>query len=100
METYFYHLTDHLPNFVIVNNFSDLPSGISIYKRDYSHLNKNDLIEEMKQINWQKTYSNVSDPANMFTSFCDKLNQIIDKHIPFKKLSRKEIKFNSKTMDY
>ena len=95
MKTYFYHLT------VIVNNFSDLPSGISIYKRDYSHLDKNDLIEEMKQINWQKTYSNVSDPANMFTSFCDKLNQIIDKkHMPFKKLSRKEIKFNSKTMDY
>ena len=32
----------------------------------------------------------------MLTSCYDKLNQIIDKHIPFKKLSRKEIKFKSK----
>ena len=91
-----YDLTDHLPNFVIINNFSDLSPAVSIYKRDYSQLDKNDLIEEVKQINWQKIYSNVSDPTTMFTSFYDKLNQIIEKHLPYKKLSRKEIKFNSK----
>ena len=91
-----YDLTDHLPNFVIINNFSDLSPAVSIYKRDYSHLDENNLIEEVNQINWHKIYSNVSDPTTMFTSFYDKLNQIIDKHLPFKKLSRKEIKFSSK----
>jgi hypothetical protein len=31
-----YNLTDHLPNFLIVNTFSTLPKEFKLYKRDYS----------------------------------------------------------------
>jgi hypothetical protein len=47
-----YDLTDHLPNFIILNKFSDLPPSIKLYKRDYSHFNEHDLFDEVRQIDW------------------------------------------------
>ena len=36
------------------------------------------------------------DPSSLFNSFYDKISQVIDKHIPIKQLSKKELKFQSK----
>ena len=35
-----YDLTDHLPNFLIIKNYSCLPNNIKIYKRDFSNFNE------------------------------------------------------------
>lgn len=40
-------ITDHLPNFLIINKLSALPSNFKMYKRDYSKLNEEALIKEM-----------------------------------------------------
>ena len=37
-------LSDHFPNFLIINKFSHLPSKTKIYKRDYSHFNDSALV--------------------------------------------------------
>jgi hypothetical protein len=42
-----YDLTDHLPNFIIINKLSALPKNIRIYKRDYSNFNKETLINDI-----------------------------------------------------
>ncbi len=65
-----YDVTDHLPNFLIINNFSCLISNIKIYKRDYSKYNETDLINQAEAINWQDVlFSHGADPSNMFDSF-------------------------------
>ena len=48
-----YDLTDHLPNFVIFEKFSVLPSNVNMYRRDYSKLNELDLIDYFQHVNWQ-----------------------------------------------
>ena len=42
-------LTDHLPNFLIINKFSHLPSKAKIFKRDHSHFNDSALVDEKFQ---------------------------------------------------
>ena len=91
-----YDLTDHLPNFIIFNKFSALSSKIKIFKRDFTQFNQTDLIEEMKKINWELEFVNNSNPTNMFDAFYNKVTQIINKHIPIKQLSRKDMRFKSK----
>ncbi len=92
-----YDVTDHLPNFLIINKFSCLTSNIKIYKRDYSKYNETDLINQAEAINWQDVlFSHGADPSNMFDSFYSESSSIIDKNIPIKELSRKERKVQSK----
>ena len=91
-----YALTDHLPNFIIFNKFSALRNNLKVYKRDFSTLDEAAMIEEVRTVNWESTYSSLKDPSFMFDTFYDKISQIIDKHIPIKQLSRKELKLKSK----
>ena len=87
-----YDLTDHLPNFIILNNFSNLSPGIKLYKRDYSKFSESVLVDEISSIDWQVLFQHESDPSKMFESFHSVLTQIVDKHIPIKQLSRRELK--------
>ena len=89
-----YDLTDH--HFIIFNKFSALSSKIKIFKRDFTQFNQTDLIEEMKKINWELEFVNNSNPTNMFDAFYNKVTQIINKHLPIKQLSRKDLRFKSK----
>ena len=91
-----YDLTDHLANFIILSNFGSLPSNIKVYKRDYSKLNESTLISEMQSIDWHSIFTSDSDPSDMFCSFYSTIFDIVDKHIPLKQLSKKELKFQSK----
>ena len=87
-----YDLTDHLPNFIILNKFSSLPSNVKIYRRDYSALNESDLIDDFQYVDWQTVLqaNTCNDPTEMFDLFYSKTSEIIDKHIPIKELSKKE----------
>jgi hypothetical protein len=91
-----YDLTDHLQNFLIFDKFTSLPTNIKLYKRDYSKLNYSDLINDVQNINWDEVFVSELDPSSMFLSFYDRISVIIDKHIPAKLITRKELKLNSK----
>ena len=47
-------LTDHLPNFLIFDKFTSLPSNMKLYKRDYSTLNYEKLVNDVQIINWSE----------------------------------------------
>jgi hypothetical protein len=47
-----YDLTDHLPNFLIINKYSTLPNNITMFKREYSKFNESALIVEVQSIDW------------------------------------------------
>ena len=91
-----YDLTDHLPNFIILNKFSDLPSVTKLYKRDYSSFSETALVDDISSVDWQFLLQGEADPSRMFDSFYKELNSIVDKHIPIKQLSRRELKSYSK----
>ena len=86
-----YDLTDHLPNFLIVNEINILSdSKDKIYKQDYSNLNVFALIQ------WQDAFRESQNVNQLFEVFFSECSRIVNKHLPLKKLSRKEVKFNSK----
>lgn len=91
-----YDLTDHLANFLIFDKFDSLPSSIPLYKRDFSNFNQQALLNEMQLVNWHNEFASVEDPSILFKIFYGKVSNIIDKHVPLKKLSRKEVRLKSK----
>ena len=84
-----YDLSDHLPNFLIINSLSTLPKNIEISRRDYSQFNQSNLINDVESVDWFFNSSS-SDVNVMFDTFYSRLSNIIDRHIPIKKLSAKK----------
>ena len=89
-------LTDHHPNFIIFNKFLTLPYNVKIFKRDYSEFDQRAFVSEIQLIDWESVFISSASPCNMFKSFYTKISSIIDKHIPVKQLSRRELKLKSK----
>ena len=56
-----YDLTDHLPNFLIIKNYSCLPNDIKLYKRDFSNFNEAAFIQECQFVNWEEVVTTFSD---------------------------------------
>ena len=44
-------ITDHLPNFLIINKISALPKNFKMFKKDYSKPNSEALIAELQNVN-------------------------------------------------
>ncbi len=67
-----------------------------IYKRDYSKFNKTQLVNEVSQINWETIFTSNNDLSDMFNKVYTKISDIIDKHLPLKKISRRELMYSTK----
>ena len=59
-----YDLTDHLPNFLIINKFSTLPKNFKVSRRDYSQFNEASLLEDFQSVNWNQVITD-SNNANV-----------------------------------
>ena len=89
--------TDHLPNVLIVNEINILlDSKDKIYKQDYSNLNEESVLNDFALIQWQDAFRESQNVNQLFEVFFSECSRIVNKHLPLKKLSRKEVKFNSK----
>lgn len=91
-----YDISDHLPNFLIMNKFCTLPSNLKFFKRDYTNFDQRQSVSDISAIDWTTILSRCSDVDDMFDSFYSNLNKIVDKHVPLKQLSKKEIKISCK----
>ena len=90
-------LSDHLPNFLIINEYTALSKNFKKSKRDYSKLNTDDLIDEFENIDWDAVFFGCdNDASKMFNAFYQKTSTIIDDHIPLKQLSKRALKQLSK----
>ncbi len=89
-------ITDHFPNFLILNKLACTSSNPTIYRRDYSDFNEAMLFEEVRLINWGDVLPETEDVNLIFESFHDKLSNIINMHAPLRKLSKKEIRIEAK----
>jgi len=72
-----YDLTDHLPNFLVINKFSTLSTNVKIYKRDFSKLSESAMINEVQSVDWNELLSqDTSNPTALFDLFYDALSSI------------------------
>ena len=74
-----YDLTDHLPNFLIINKFSSLPKNIEILKRDYCIFDETLLLQDIQSVNWNQELHNMENSNHIFDKFYAKISSIIDK---------------------
>ena len=66
------------------------------YLRDYSQFNEAEFIEEVAEVDWMTVFSNSEDDNFIFSSFLDNLTELVGKHVPLKKLSKRKAKLLSK----
>ena len=91
-----YDLSDHLPNFLVINKFSTLPKNVHIFRRDFSKFNEVIFLSDIQSIKWDKELEGHSDVNKLFETFYNKLLEIVDKHVPLNKISKKLMKQLSK----
>ena len=89
-------ISDHLPQFLLIPNLNIkdlLPKKHNLFKRDMSNFNKDDFILDLLEIDWNHTLQiNNNDTNFSFNNFYQKVNGIIDNHLPLKKITKKELK--------
>ena len=91
-----YDLSDHLPNFLVINKFSTLPKNVHIFRRDFSKFNEVIFLSDIQSIKWDKELEGHNDVNKLFETFYNKLLEVVDKHVPLNKISKKLMKQLSK----
>ena len=91
-------ITDHPPNFLIINKFSYnfANSKTVIYRRDYSNFASYDFLNEVKSVHWEEVFPAQADASVVFDSFHAKITEIVDKHVPLKKVLKRQLLLSAK----
>ena len=65
-----YDLTDHLPNFLIINELHFLPdSKDKIFRQDFSSLNEEYVFNYFTSIQWEQVFSETQNVNQLFEEF-------------------------------
>ena len=91
-------ISDHLPQFIILENFkgSNLKQErVSTTYRHFRYFNIDSFKKDLQEINWNFATEN-SDVDLGFETFFRLFNKALDRHAPIKKSTRKEEKIKSK----
>ena len=89
-----YDLTDHLPNFLIINKLTDLPRGYKIFPRDFSRYDESAVLRDFQTIDWEECFHDCNDVNAYFNSFHHTVVKIVDKHVPLKSYREKKLNFS------
>ena len=92
-------ISDHLPSFIIIPepNQNHLPKKHNIYKRDAKNFDRNDFFLDLLEIDWNSVVNVENcDPNKSFNSFYESINRLLDKHMPLRKITKKEHKMKFK----
>ena len=85
----------HLPSFIITpkQNQNHLPKKHNILIRDKKHFNKDAFLIDYSSVDWDEvTDINKFDVNHSLNNFLSKFNNILDTHMPMRKITRKEFK--------
>ena len=83
----FHDLTDHLPNFLIIERFAFSKHKEKRFRRDYSNYNEEAFLKEFSSIDWSNLFHGVTDTTEMFDKFYIKVINIINNHLRLKPLT-------------
>ena len=88
-------ISDHLPSFFIVpkQNQNHLPKKQNLYIRKTKNFDRENFLLDYLNINWEETLEVTNNDANhSLGNFMTKINMLLDKYMPMKKVSQKEFK--------
>ena len=86
-------IADHLTQFISVHSQNKSMPANDFYKRCSKNWNENLFMEDLSNINLA---NDSNDPNRKFEFLLSNLQKCVDKHMPLKKLTKKEIKMKSK----
>ena len=93
----------HFAQFTIFTNYNSGPEStkkMCIYGRSYTTFNQNEFLEELSNIDWKLLFDGEENPEVLWRIFIDKRTDILNLMAPYKKLTRKEVTSQQKTVDY
>ena len=95
---FFEKISDHLPNFLMIEKVSyhlkkkkEKPS-----KRDYTNFDEENLIKDIGKLNLTENILKINDLNKKYDAFCKNLMQVVNKNVPLKEMSNKEVKRKKK----
>ena len=96
-----YQISDHLVQYLIINNFYSkatniLKTKMSIIERDYKFFNNNEFLIDLKNFDWDSLFGPYDDLNLSFAKFYETLLYFLDEHAPEKSLTHKQISLKSK----
>ena len=92
-----YHISDHLPQVLLLKNTKIDNVKENIYKRNWKKFDQENFIMDFLAVNWDdilKTKEGNTDLS--FDIFYSKINELLNKYVPITKLNKKQIKNMSK----
>ena len=83
-------ISDHLPQFTIFESIKHNPKPEQKYYKDWRSFNSEEFLNSFKKEDWKKRMKlEKRDPNFSFEIFLKKTNELIEKHVPTKKLTKK-----------
>ena len=89
-------VADHFPQFLIVKKAVLTIKNLSYYQHDYSKFDQERFLADFQSLNFDYLNENHSDVNAKFNRFLANLDELVKKHAPLKKLSKKDIKLRNK----
>jgi len=69
---------------------------VNYYKHDYSHFSEETFVDEVSHLDFSSVYNSNLNTNGKFDLFYDHIYSVCKKHVPYKRLSKKEVKISSK----
>ena len=88
-------ISDHLPSFFYVpkDNQNHLPKKHNTYTRSTKNFNRENFISEFKDIHWNTILRPDENNTNLsMERFMTRFGELLDKHMPLRKMTNKEYK--------
>ena len=88
-------ISDHLPSFLIIprDNQNHLPKKNNVYVRNTKNFDRENFRLDFLDINWDEILdANRNDVNYSFSIFMEKINALVDKYMPLRKVTSKEYK--------
>ena len=84
-------ISDHLTQFIVIPGRHTEHLNEDIYSRNYKALNHDKFKEDFNKIDWATLLSG-NDIDVAFDSFLEKVENLISKHLPLEKVSKRKLK--------
>ena len=85
-------ISDHFPQFLIIEDLKVNYASLNYYKHDYSHFSEEAFVDEVSHLDFSLIYNSNLNLNGKFDLFYDQIDSICKKHVPYKRLSKKEVK--------
>ena len=86
------HISDHLPNFFIINKSITHNNKAKKYKRDYSNFEIEDFCKSLTLCNLDEKLPTLNSTNDMYDVFHDSIAKLLDEFVPLKQVTQKEQK--------